>query len=102
MRRPSPGLARTLWAAAIAMVAGLCLIVLLDGFSPSGPIKAIETLAVVIGGAALIFGPMIAIGLRMADWREPEDEQEFERVVERSERLAREGTAAEPDEEQFL
>jgi len=45
---------------------------------------------------------MIVIGVRMADWQEPEDEAEFERVVERAERLAREGTYAEPEEGEFL
>ena len=41
---------------------------------------------------------MGAVGVRMAGWQEPESEEEFERVVERAERLARDGTAAEPDE----
>jgi hypothetical protein len=45
---------------------------------------------------------MILIGLRMADWQEPADEEEFERVVQRAERLAREGTYAEPDETEFM
>ena len=45
---------------------------------------------------------MMAIGLRLADWRDPESEEEFDRVVERSERLARQGTAADPDEMEFL
>ena len=34
--------------------------------------------------------------------REPESEEDFERVVVRAERLARDGTAAEPDETEFL
>jgi predicted Zn-dependent protease with MMP-like domain len=45
---------------------------------------------------------MMAIGLRLADWRDPESEADFDRIVERSERLAREGLAAEPDEMAFL
>jgi len=45
---------------------------------------------------------MAIVGLRMADWREPESEEEFERVVLRAERLAREGLAVEPDEDEFL
>jgi predicted Zn-dependent protease with MMP-like domain len=45
---------------------------------------------------------VISLGLRMADWRTPASEAEFERIVERSERLAREGLAADPDEEDFL
>jgi len=38
----------------------------------------------------------------MAGWSDPESEEDFERVVRRSERLAREGTAAEPEEGAFL
>jgi predicted Zn-dependent protease with MMP-like domain len=45
---------------------------------------------------------MMAIGLRLAGWTEPADEDEFERVVLRAERLASAGTAAEPGEDEFL
>ena len=47
----------------------------------------------------------MVIGLivsRMADYQDPEDEAEFERIVVRSERLARENLAAEPDEVDFM
>ena len=49
-----------------------------------------------------VFGGAITIGLRLADWREPESEEDFEQVVLRAERLAREGLAAEPEETEFL
>jgi predicted Zn-dependent protease with MMP-like domain len=65
-------------------------------------VKAIETLAVVGSVAAVLFGAFVLIGLRMADYQEPESEEEFEQVVLRAERLAREGIAAEPDESEFL
>jgi predicted Zn-dependent protease with MMP-like domain len=42
------------------------------------------------------------ITARLSDYREPEDEGEFERLVVRSERLAREDLAAEPGEAEFL
>ena len=42
------------------------------------------------------------LGLRLADYREPESEEEFERLVLRAERLAREGVAPEPDESEFM
>ena len=47
----------------------------------------------------------MVIGLivsRMANYQDPEDEAEFERIVIRSERLARENLAAEPDEVEFM
>jgi predicted Zn-dependent protease with MMP-like domain len=74
----------------------------LDGFSANSTVKAIQTLAIIATGAAVVFGGAMAIGLRLADWREPASEEEFEQVVLRAERLAREGVAAEPDETEFL
>jgi predicted Zn-dependent protease with MMP-like domain len=97
-----PPLRRIAFAAAVALCAGLTAIVALDGFSADGVLKTVETLAVVGFAAAVLFGAAIAVGLRMTDYREPESEEEFEKVVLRAERLAREGVAAEPDETEFL
>jgi predicted Zn-dependent protease with MMP-like domain len=94
---------RTAFSAVVALSLALTAVVLMQGgFSENGMVKLLETLAVVIVGAAALFGAMAAIGLRMADWQEPESEEDFERVVLRAERLARDGTAAEPGEEEFL
>jgi predicted Zn-dependent protease with MMP-like domain len=97
-----PPLRRILLAAGVALCAGLTAIVVLDGFSPDGALRTVETLAVVGFAAAVLFGAAIAIGLRMTDYREPESEEEFEKLVLRAERLARDGVAAEPDETDFL
>jgi predicted Zn-dependent protease with MMP-like domain len=93
---------RTAWAAGVALSAGLTAIVLLQGFSPVGWIKAVETLAVLALGIAVIFGAVAAVGVRMAGWEEPESEEEFDRVVVRAERLAAQGLAVEPDEDEFM
>lgn len=97
-----PPLRRIAVAAVIAVALGLSAVVVLQGFSTDGFVKLVETLAVLIVGAAALGGAMIAVGARMADYREPESEAEFEKVVQRSERLARAGTAAEPDETEFM
>jgi predicted Zn-dependent protease with MMP-like domain len=97
-----PPLGRIGVAAAVALCTGLTAVVLMQGFSADGGVKLIETVAVVGLVAAVVFGGAIAIGLRLADWREPSSEEEFERVVQRSERLAQEGLAAEPEEAEFL
>jgi predicted Zn-dependent protease with MMP-like domain len=97
-----PPTRRILFAAAVALCAGLTAVVVLQGFSASGPVKSMETIAVIAFIAVVVFGGAIAIGLRMTDYREPESEEDFERVVLRAERLAREGTAAEPDETEFM
>jgi predicted Zn-dependent protease with MMP-like domain len=93
---------RIAFAAVVALCAGLTAVVLFDGFSIDPTVKAIETVAVVITVAAVLFGVFVVVGLRMADYREPESEEDFEQVVLRAERLAREGVAAEPEESEFL
>jgi predicted Zn-dependent protease with MMP-like domain len=94
-------LRRILLAAAVALSAGLAVVAALTGFSDSTPIRLIQGAAFLV---LLIFGvggAMGVLGVRLAGWTEPESEEEFERIVERSERLAREGTAAEPEEMEF-
>lgn len=97
-----PATRRILWAAAVALSTGLTAVVALQGFSPSGWVRLVETLAVIAFGAAIMFGITGLVFVRMAGWREPESEEDFERVVLRAERLARDGVAAEPGEEEFL
>jgi predicted Zn-dependent protease with MMP-like domain len=93
---------RIVLAAVMAMSLGLSAVVVMEGFSTQSSVKLIETAAVIVVFAGALGAAMILIGLRMADWQEPEDEAEFERVVQRAERLAREGTYAEPDETEFM
>jgi predicted Zn-dependent protease with MMP-like domain len=91
---------RVLGAAGAALALGLGGIAVTQGFSSSWPVRALEVLALCALGAAAIGGLMYAIGSRMAGWQQ--GEEDFERVVLRSERLARDGLAAEPDEGEFL
>jgi predicted Zn-dependent protease with MMP-like domain len=93
---------RILWAAAIALSAGLTGIVALQGFHHTGWIRLVETLAVIGFGASILFGVTGLVFIRLAGWRDPESEADFDRVVLRAERLARDGVAAEPDEMDFL
>jgi predicted Zn-dependent protease with MMP-like domain len=96
-------LRRTAFAAVIAMSLGLTIIVVLqNGFSTIGMLRMVEVVGVLIVAGAALLGAMAIVGVRMAGWKEPESEEEFERVVLRAERLAREGTAAEPTEGEFL
>jgi predicted Zn-dependent protease with MMP-like domain len=96
-------LRRTAFAAVIAMSLGLTIIVVLqNGFSTIGMLRFVEVIGVLIVAAAALLGAMAIVGVRMAGWKEPESEEAFERVVLRAERLAREGTAAEPTEGEFM
>jgi predicted Zn-dependent protease with MMP-like domain len=96
-------LRRTAFAAVIAMSLGLTIIVVLEGgFSTIGMFRLVEVAGVLVIAATALLGAMAFVGVRMAGWQEPESEEEFERVVLRAERLARDGTAAEPTEDQFM
>lgn len=93
---------RIAWAAAVALSTGLTAIVVLQGFSTVGWIRLVETIAIVGFGAAIMFGVVGFVFVRMAGWSEPESEEEFDRVVMRAERLARDNVAPEPTEADFL
>jgi len=97
-----PPVRRIVLAAVTALCAGLTAAVLLGGFSVNPAVRAVQTIGVIGLIAVVIFGGAIAIGLRLAGWEDPESEEEFEKVVLRSERLAESGLAAEPDEAEFL
>ena len=79
-----PSSRRIIAAAVVALCVGLTAVVVLQGFSADPTVKAIETLAIVILCVAVIFGGAMAIGLRLADWREPTSEEDYEQVVLRS------------------
>src|SRR3954466_14208412 len=98
----APPVRRIRSGAAVALCIGLTTVVLFAGWSVDPTVKALETLAVVGAVAAVVFGLFGLIGMRLADYREPESEEEFEKVVLRAERLARDGVAAEPDESEFM
>jgi predicted Zn-dependent protease with MMP-like domain len=84
----------------------LCVAVLLitafNGLATSYPMKVAQVLAASVGAIGLLGMVIAVITTRLSHYSEPEDEEEFELLVRRSERLARENLAAEPDEHEFL
>ena len=102
MSQVPPSLRRILFAAAIALSVGLATIVVLQGFSPSFPVRLVEAVGVAVV-ATVAFGVLVVtVASRLASYRDPESEEEFEQVVRRSERLARDGVAADPEEMEFM
>jgi predicted Zn-dependent protease with MMP-like domain len=93
---------RILLIAVLALCVALAGVALAEGFSDNFAVRALQGIGIFACGAALLGIGISALIERFGDWREPEDEDEFERIVERSERLARQGTAADPDEHEFL
>src|ERR1700686_2974747 len=107
MRGPSsPGassrLRRTGVAALIAMSAGLVVLVVGQGFSSIGVGRALEDVALGVIVAAALMGAVAFVAVRMAGWRDPESETEFEEIVRHSEALAREGPAWDPGEGEIM
>lgn len=103
---PPPGasgqLRRVGVAALIAMSIGLVVVVVGQGFSTIGAVRALEDVALGVIVAAVLMGGVAFIAVRLAGWRDPESEKEFEEIVRNTEQLAREGLAVDPSESEFM
>jgi predicted Zn-dependent protease with MMP-like domain len=105
MHEPSshvPQLRRLGAAALIAMSIGLVVLVVGQGFSSIGVVRALEDIALGVVVAGALMGGVAFLAVRMAGWRDPESESEFEEIVRHTEELAREGLAVDPEEREFL
>jgi predicted Zn-dependent protease with MMP-like domain len=89
-------------SAVVALSIGVLLATLLGGLSPNYPVKVMQLIATVLAAIVVIGVVVSFITGRLASYTEPEDEEEFEMLVRRSEQLARENLAAEPDEDDFM
>jgi predicted Zn-dependent protease with MMP-like domain len=89
-------------AALIALSLGLVTLVVGQGFSSVGAVRALEDVALGVIVAAVLMGGVAFVAVRMAGWRDPESETEFEEIVRNAETLAREGLAVPPDESEFM
>src|SRR5947209_2231319 len=88
MRTRTPTLQRILIAAGAALIVGLGGVSLIAGFSQSFPVRVLQGLAVFAAGAVILGGTAVALMIRLAGWRDPISEAEFDAIVERAERLA--------------
>jgi predicted Zn-dependent protease with MMP-like domain len=89
-------------AALIALSLGLVTIVVGQGFSSVGAVRALEDIALGVIVAAVLMGAAAFVAVRLAGWRDPESESEFEEIVRHSEALARDGLAVDPEEHEFM
>lgn len=97
----SPPTPRRIAAAAlVALAVGIGVIVAIQGFSSSEPLALVEVVVVAVGALLVLATGVVAVA-RLAGWREPADD-DFEAIVERAERLARDGLAPDPDDAAFL
>jgi predicted Zn-dependent protease with MMP-like domain len=93
---------RVALAAFVALALGLTVLVIGQGLSNIGIVRAVEEL--VLGGMAIaaLTGAVAFVAVHLAGWRDPESEDEFEELVRHSEELAREGLVVDPDEAEFM
>jgi predicted Zn-dependent protease with MMP-like domain len=85
-----PTLRRILFSALAALTIGLGAASLIAGFSDSFPLRLLQGLAVFAAGAVIIGGTVVFVMIRLAGWRDPESEEDFEALVQRAEQLAAE------------
>ena len=93
---------RIAFTTALCLAVALSIAALTEGLAVRSPMRQLEIAALLVLGTAVVATAISLVVARLADYRDPEDEEEFERLVLRSERLARENLAAEPDEQDFL
>jgi predicted Zn-dependent protease with MMP-like domain len=86
-----PTLRRILFAAVAALTIGLGAVSVMSGFSDSPPVRLLQGIAIFGAGAAILGSVVVLAMTRMADWHEPESEEEFEAIVRRAEELAARG-----------
>jgi predicted Zn-dependent protease with MMP-like domain len=86
-----PTTRRILLSALAALTVGMGAVSLVAGFSDWFPLRLLQGLAVFGAGAVIIGATVLLVMIRLAGWRDPESELDFDAVVERAERLAAEG-----------
>ena len=93
---PSPPTARRILLSALAaLTLGLGVVSLIAGFSDSFAVRLLQGLAVFGAGVVLIGGTAALVMIKLAGWRDPESEEDFEALVQRAEKLAAEGSYGE-------
>lgn len=97
-----PPLRRIILASTVSLCIAVLVVSVLQGLPPTYPMRLIQG-AMAAAGALILFGGAVAfITMRLSDYRHPDNEEDFERLVRRSERLARQNLAAEPEEGEFM
>jgi predicted Zn-dependent protease with MMP-like domain len=88
VQRPPVTARRIALSAAVALALGLTVVGLYTGFSGNWALRIVEGIAVFGAGAAIVGGAAVFVMVRLAGWRDPESEEDFDALVERTEWLA--------------
>ena len=89
-------------SALFTFCAAILIVTLLGGLSNMYGVRLMQIAACVLAFIVVAAGIIAAVTGRLADYAYMPDEDEFELLVQRSERLAKENLAAEPEEMDFL
>ena len=93
---------RIAFSALLSFCVAIIVVTLLGGLSQIYLVRLMQVAACALASIVVLAAIIAHLTGRLADYREPADEEEFEQLVRRSEALARENLAAEPEEEDFL
>jgi predicted Zn-dependent protease with MMP-like domain len=91
--------AQIAWSALIAFALGILVITAVEGFATGFLTRLVQGIAVGLAGALVITFVLALLTGRLADWRNPRSEREFDALVDRTEALAREGVSGESEDE---
>jgi predicted Zn-dependent protease with MMP-like domain len=91
-----PTVRRILGSALAALTVGLGVVSVLTGFSSSFLVRLLQGFAVFGAGVVIVGGTVAFVMVRLAGWRDPESEEDFEALVMRSEWLAAEDVRDRP------
>jgi predicted Zn-dependent protease with MMP-like domain len=86
--RSLPPARRIALSAAVAMVCGLGVVSLATGSAGPWGLRLVEGIAVFGLGVVIVGGAAVLVMIRLAGWKDPESEREFDALVERAEWLA--------------
>jgi predicted Zn-dependent protease with MMP-like domain len=89
-------------SALVSFCVAILIVTLLGGLSQNYLERLVQVMACAMAAIVVLGAVISAITGRLAHYEEPEDEEEFEALVRRTEYLARENLAAEPEESEFL
>jgi predicted Zn-dependent protease with MMP-like domain len=93
---------RIAMTALVTFCTAILVVTVFGGLSTIYAVRLMQIVACVLAAVVVLASIMVVVTGRLADYTSPEDEEEFEELVRRSERLAKENLAADPDEHEFL
>jgi predicted Zn-dependent protease with MMP-like domain len=94
-----PTARRILLSAVAALTVGLGAVSLFVGFSDSFLVKLLQGIAVFAAGAIVVGGAVVLLMIKLAGWRDPTSERDFEALVKHTEELAASGSWGESFED---